>query len=70
MKKLLLILLGIVLLTVSCKKEEEEILLPKFEMTLDGETFDPSERYSVITTFAGEKWVDQKLKRYLFCIFK
>ncbi len=63
MKKLLLILLGIVLLTVSCKKEEEEILLPKFEMTLDGETFDPAERYSVITTFAGEKWVDQKLKK-------
>ena len=63
MKKLLLILLGIILLTVSCKKEEEEILLPLFEMTLDGETFDPNERYSVITTFGGEKWVNQKLRK-------
>ena len=57
MKNLLLILLGIILLTVSCKKEEEEILLPLFEMTLDGETFDPYERYAKINSFAGKKYV-------------
>ena len=34
-----------------------------FEISLDGQSFDPYERYSVINTFGGEKWVDGKLKK-------
>jgi hypothetical protein len=49
--------------SMSCSKDEEEVLMPKFEMSLDGEAFDPAERYSVINTFAGEKVVDGNLKK-------
>lgn len=52
MKKLLLILLSVFIFT-SCQKDEE--LLPVIEMSLDGESFDPSSRYSQIKTFAGRK---------------
>ena len=55
--------MSIFLITLGCAKEEEEVLIPKFEMSLNGESFDPYERYSVITTFGGEKWVDQKLRK-------
>ena len=48
---------------LGCSKEEEVILEPVFEISLDGQSFDPYERYSVINTFGGEKWVDDKEKQ-------
>ena len=53
MKKLLLILLCFFAFT-SCQKEE---LLPSIEMSLDGESFDPYERYAKVETFGGQKYV-------------
>ena len=61
MKKLLLLLTSVLLL-VSCEKEEE-VLVPLFEISLDGESFDPYERYAKIETFGGQKWDDDKLKK-------
>ena len=60
MKKLVLFLAMVLLM--SCTKEEE-VLTPVFEISLDGESFDPTERYAKIETFGGEKWVDNKLKK-------
>ena len=48
MKKLLFILS--LLLLISCEKEE--IIEPIFEISLNGESFDPRERYAQIKTFA------------------
>ena len=63
MKKLLLLFISVFILT-GCNKEDDEVVLEQvFEIALDGESFDPYERYSVITTFAGEKWVDNKLRK-------
>jgi len=63
MKKLLL-LMSIFLITLGCTKDEEEVVLEQiFEIALDGDSFDPYERYAKITSFAGEKWVDNKLKK-------
>ena len=55
MKKLLLILLCFFVFT-SCEKEEV-VLEPVFEISLDGESFNPYERYAKIETFGGEKYV-------------
>ena len=63
MKKLLLLFISVLILT-GCNKEDDEVVLEQvFEIALDGESFDPYERYSVVTTFAGEKWVDDKLRK-------
>ena len=63
MKKLLLLFISVFILT-GCNKEDDEVVLEQvFEIALDGESFDPYERYSVVTTFAGEKWVDDKLRK-------
>ena len=51
MKKLLFVLTLFLLL--GCSKEEEVVLEPVFEISLDGQSFDPYERYSVINTFGG-----------------
>ena len=61
MKKLLLLLLTTMFL-LGCSKEEE-VLEPIFEISLDGDSFDPYERYAKVTSFAGEKWVDNKLRK-------
>ena len=61
MKKLLFVLTLFLLL--GCSKEEEVVLEPVFEISLDGQSFDPYERYSVINTFGGEKWVGDNLKK-------
>ena len=61
MKKLLYILTLFLLL--GCSKEEEVVLEPLFEISLDGQSFDPYERYAKIETFGGSKWVDGKLKK-------
>ena len=55
--------MSIFLITLGCAKEEEEVLIPKFEISLDGQEFDPYERYSVVTSFGGERWVNGKLKK-------
>tara|TARA_R100001509_G_scaffold9714_1_gene5290 strand:+ start:151 stop:708 length:558 start_codon:yes stop_codon:yes gene_type:complete len=60
MKKLVLFLAMVLL--ISCTKEEE-VLTPVFEISLDGQSFDPYERYAKVETFGGEKWVDNKLKK-------
>ena len=60
MKKLLLLLA--LILTLGCEKEEV-VLQEVFEISLDGDSFDPYERYAKITSFAGEKWVDNKLRK-------
>ena len=51
MKKLLLLLTSVLLL-FSCEKEEV-ILEPIFEISLNGESFDPNDRYAKINSFAG-----------------
>ena len=61
MKKLLYILTLFLLL--GCSKEEEVVLEPLFEISLDGQSFDPYERYAKVETFGGQKWVDNKLKK-------
>ena len=61
MKKLLILLT--LLLTLGCSKEE---VIPQeiFEIALDGDSFDPYERYSVINSYGGESiGVDGKLKK-------
>ena len=55
MKKLLYILTLFLLL--GCSKEEEVVLEPLFEISLDGQSFDPYERYAKVETFGGEKYV-------------
>ena len=62
MKKLLLLLLTTMFL-LGCSKEEEVVLEQVFEISLDGDSFDPYERYAKVTSFAGEKWVDNKLRK-------
>ena len=59
MKKLLLILLCFFIFT-SCEKEE---ILPSIEMSLDGQSFDPYERYAQIKTFAGRKYENNIVKK-------
>ena len=63
MKKLILFLT--LILFFSCSKDdvvEERQLL--FEIALDGDSFDPYERYSVITSYGGETLgIDGKLKK-------
>ena len=61
MKKLLLLLT--LFLFLGCSKEEEEVLVPVFEISLNGESFDPYEKYSVISTFGGKKLIDGKIKK-------
>ena len=60
MKKLLL-LLSIFIFT-SCEKEEIA-LQPLMEIALDGESFDPNERYAKIETFGGTRWDGDYLKK-------
>ena len=54
MKKLLLLLA--LFLFLGCEKEEI-VLEQVFEISLDGESFDPYERYAKVETFGGKKYV-------------
>ena len=60
MKKLLLLLLSVFVLS-SCEKDED--LTPVFEIALDGESFDPNERYAQIKSFGGVKYIDDTIKK-------
>lgn len=63
MKKLLTTLFLLLLFT-SCEKDiVVEELVPLFEISLNGDSFDPYEKYSLINTFGGSKWVDGKLRK-------
>ena len=59
------IIMGIILmLLVGCSKEEIDPRVELFEIALDGDSFDPYERYSVVTSYGGETiGVDGKLKK-------
>ena len=57
--KLLLIVLCFFTFT-SCEKEE---ILPSIEMSLEGESFNPYDRYAQIKTFAGRKYEDNIVKK-------
>ena len=63
MKKLILLSL-LLLFTLGCSKDDKvEILTPVFEIALDGDSFDPYERYSVINTFGGRKEENGVIKK-------
>ncbi len=61
MKKLFVLLLSVFILS-SCSKDELA-LEPIIEMSLNGESFDPYERYAKIRTFAGTKYADGAVKK-------
>jgi len=65
MKKLLLLISIFFLL--GCEKEEE-VLTPIFEISLDGESFDPYERYAQIKTFAGRK-IEGDVVKKIFILY-
>lgn len=54
MKKLLLLIT--LFLFLGCEKEEV-VLEQVFEISLDGESFNPYERYAKVETFGGKKYV-------------
>ena len=66
MKKILLFL--IVFLLLSCEKEEEVVLEQVFEISLDGVSFDPYDRYSIINTYGAVKDVDG-FRRKIFVLY-
>ena len=53
------------LLSLAVKKEE---LLPSIEMSLDGESFNPYDRYAQIKTFAGRK-VEGDIVKKIFILY-
>ena len=68
MKNILLTLLTLTFI-LGCSKDEEVVeLLPVFEISLDGESFDPYERYSVISSYGGRKEVNGVVKK-IFILF-
>ena len=67
MKKLLLILS--IFLLLGCVKEDVEPQIEEiFEISLDGVSFDPSERYSLINTYGAVKDVDG-FRRKIFVLY-
>ena len=60
------IVMGIILMMLlGCSKDDELVELEQiFEISLDGDSFDPYERYSVVTSYGGETiGIDGKLKK-------
>jgi len=59
------IIMGIILMMlIGCSKDdivEERQLV--FEIALDGDSFDPYERYSLVNSYGGTQWVDGKLRK-------
>ena len=60
---LFILMLIVLIFASSCSKDEEEVLVPLFEISLDGDSFDPYERYSVVSTFGGTKYIDNVVKK-------
>jgi len=64
MKKLILLLT--LVFFFGCTKEEvveENDGQLIFEISLDGDSFDPYERYSLVNSYGGTQWVDGKLRK-------
>ena len=60
------IIMGIILMMLlGCSKDDDVVSLEQvFEISLDGDSFDPYERYSVVTSYGGETiGVDGKLRK-------
>ena len=60
------IIMGIILMMlIGCTKDEIVVNDGQlvFEISLDGDSFDPYERYSVVNSFGGTQWVDGKLRK-------
>ena len=61
------IIMGIILMMlIGCTKEDvvevnDGQLI--FEISLDGDSFDPYERYSLVNSYGGTQWVDGKLRK-------
>jgi hypothetical protein len=63
MKKLILLLT--LILFFGCTKDEVVVNDGQlvFEIALDGDSFDPYERYSLVNSYGGTQWVDGKLRK-------
>ena len=63
MKKLIILLA----LTLFFGCTEDEVIVNDgqlvFEISLDGDSFDPYERYSLVNSYGGTQWVDGKLRK-------
>ena len=60
------IIMGIILmLLVGCSKDDVVVNDGQliFEISLDGDSFDPYERYSLVNSYGGTQWVDGKLRK-------
>ena len=59
-----LLLLITLFLFLGCSKEEVNSRVQLFEIALDGDSFDPYERYSIVNSYGGESLgADGKLKK-------
>ena len=63
MKKLIVLLA--LTLFFGCTKDEVVVNDGQlvFEISLDGDSFDPYERYSLVNSYGGTQWVDGKLRK-------
>tara|TARA_B110000285_G_scaffold4779_1_gene5080 strand:+ start:17 stop:592 length:576 start_codon:yes stop_codon:yes gene_type:complete len=63
MKKI--ILLTLLTLFFGCSKDDTVVNDGQliFEISLDGDSFDPYERYSLVNSYGGTQWVDGKLRK-------
>jgi hypothetical protein len=63
MKKI--IILTLLTLFFGCTKDDTVINDGQliFEISLDGDSFDPYERYSLVNSYGGTQWVDGKLRK-------
>ena len=60
------IIMGIILMMlIGCTKDEIVVNDGQlvFEIALDGDSFDPYERYSLVNSYGGTQWVDGKLRK-------
>ena len=62
-KLLLLFYITILILVLSSCDKEDLVLEPLIEMSLNGESFDPYERYNQIITYGGTKHVGDTIKK-------
>ena len=63
MKKLILLLTLIIFFGCSKDGTENNDGQLIFEISLDGDSFDPYERYSLVNSYGGTQWVDGKLRK-------
>ena len=63
MKKI--IILTLLTLFFGCTKDDTVVNDGQliFEISLDGDSFDPYERYSLVNSYGGTQWVDGKLRK-------